>query len=69
MSAASDLLSSYQHIIDDLRLIPATGGVFEVQVDDTLIYSKRGTGRHADPGEVLAEFTNAFGVGVTRYGH
>jgi len=29
--------------------------VFEVAVDGTLVYSKKATGRHADPAEVLAE--------------
>jgi selenoprotein W-related protein len=28
------------------------GGVFEVTLDDAAIYSKRATGRHAEPGEV-----------------
>jgi hypothetical protein len=27
--------------------------VFEVTVDDALVFSKRELGRHADPGEVL----------------
>ncbi len=68
MSAASDLLSNYQHIISGLELIPATGGVFEVQIGDSLIYSKVATGRHAEPGEVLELFTQSFGQGITRYG-
>jgi selT/selW/selH-like putative selenoprotein len=29
--------------------------VFEVEVDGDLIYSKKATGRHADPEEVLAQ--------------
>jgi selenoprotein W-related protein len=33
-------------------LIPAGGGVFEVVVDGDLVYSKKQTGRHAEPGEV-----------------
>ena len=40
--------------MDDLTLIPSKGGVFEVTVDGTPVYSKKATGRHADPEEVLA---------------
>ncbi len=36
------------------RLIPATGGKFEVTVNDDLIFSKKALGRHAEPGEVKA---------------
>jgi selenoprotein W-related protein len=36
-----------------VRLIKSSGGAFEVTVDGTLVFSKRGTGRHAVPGEVL----------------
>jgi selenoprotein W-related protein len=37
----------------------SSGGVFEVTVDGSDLYSKRATGRHAEPGEVkrlLQEF-------------
>jgi selenoprotein W-related protein len=34
-------------------LIPGRGGVFEVTVDGELIYSKKATGVHANPSEVL----------------
>ncbi len=68
MSAANDLLSNYQHIISALTMVPATGGVFEVEVDGDLIYSKKATGRHAEPGEVLDLFTGSFGEGVRRFG-
>jgi selenoprotein W-related protein len=34
-------------------LIPGTGGVFELYVDDALIYSKLETGRHTNEGEIL----------------
>jgi selT/selW/selH-like putative selenoprotein len=44
-----------------VRMHPSSGGVFEVSVDDAMLYSKRATGRHAEPGEVkrlLQEFIN-----------
>jgi selenoprotein W-related protein len=37
----------------EIRLIPSSGGVFEVTVDGRLIYSKKALRRHAEPGEVV----------------
>lgn len=37
----------------DVQLVPASGGVFEVTVDGTLVYSKKALRRHAQPGEVV----------------
>jgi selT/selW/selH-like putative selenoprotein len=37
----------------DVRLIEASGGLFEVAVDEKLVFSKKATRRHAEPGEVL----------------
>lgn len=36
-----------------MKLVPSSGGVFEVDVDGRLIFSKKSLGRHAHPGEVL----------------
>ena len=68
MSAVSDLLSNYQHVIEELRLVTGDNGAFEVVVDGNLVYSKHATGRHAEPGEVLDLFTNLIGSDVPRYG-
>jgi selenoprotein W-related protein len=38
--------------IEQLTLIPGSGGKFEITVNGELIYSKKGLGRHAEPGEV-----------------
>ena len=67
MSAASDILSRYQHIMDSLTFITGSKGVFDVTVNGNLIYSKAETGRHAEPGEVLDLFTTSYGNGVTVY--
>ena len=37
----------------ELTLTPSSGGVFEVTVDDRLVFSKKALGRHAQPGEVM----------------
>ena len=68
MSAVTDLLSNYQHIIGELTLVTGTKGVFDVEVDGELIYSKGQTGRHADPGEVLELFEARYADDVPRYG-
>ena len=68
MSATHDLLSNYQHIIGDLKLVTGGSGVFDVTVDGTTIYSKSETGRHADTGEVLDLFTEFVGPDVRRFG-
>lgn len=36
-----------------VKLVEASGGLFEVAVDGELVFSKRSLGRHANPGEVL----------------
>lgn len=68
MRVAQELLSNYQHVIEDLRLITGSKGIFDVTVDGTLIYSKGQTGRHADDGEVLGLFAEVVDPSVRRYG-
>jgi selenoprotein W-related protein len=40
--------------ISSWRLVPSSGGVFEVTVNGELVFSKKALGRHAEPGEVRA---------------
>jgi selenoprotein W-related protein len=46
------LLDEYRRDIESLTLIPGSGGVFEVEVDGDLIYSKKETGRHTSWPEI-----------------
>ena len=46
------MLQQYSPAIASLKLIPSSGGRFEVMAGDQLIYSKKAEGRHANPGEV-----------------
>ena len=39
--------------IQEWTLIPSRGGVFEVTVNGTLVFSKKALGRHAEDGELL----------------
>jgi predicted Rdx family selenoprotein len=68
VSAAGDILSRYQHVIDSLTFTTGSKGVFDVTVDGDLLYSKADTGRHANPGEVLELFVEKYGEGVPIYG-
>lgn len=68
MRAVDDLLANYQHIISDLTVVTGSKGVFDVEVDGELLYSKGATGRHAEPGEVLGLFAERHAAGVARYG-
>ena len=42
-----------EHDVEAIEVVPSGGGVFEVDVDGRRVYSKKQTGRHAQPGEVL----------------
>lgn len=68
MSVASDLLSNYQHVIESLTFVTGSKGVFDVEVNGETLYSKKVTGRHAEPAEVLGLFQKQYAVGVERYG-
>jgi selenoprotein W-related protein len=67
VSAANDLLRDYQHVIAELTLITGSKGIFDVIVDGEVLYSKKSTGRHANPGEVLELFRDQFAKGVEVY--
>jgi predicted Rdx family selenoprotein len=68
VSAVKELLSSYQHVIDSLTLVTGDKGVFDVEVDGEMLYSKHATTRHAEPGEVLELFRDRYAADVTPYG-
>ena len=53
MSLAEELLKNYEHVIEEIKLVPSDDGRFEVLVNEQLIYSKLALHRHAEPGEVL----------------
>jgi len=50
---AEEILKAKNEEIASLRLIPSSGGVFEVTAGGKKIFSKKALGRHAAPGEVL----------------
>jgi selenoprotein W-related protein len=50
---AESLLNEFESSLESLELVPSSGGVFEVTVGSELAYSKKATGRHAEPAEVI----------------
>jgi selenoprotein W-related protein len=49
-------------MIESFKLIPSSGGRFEVMAGDTLIYSKKAEGRHVQEGELVNIFQQKLGV-------
>jgi len=52
VSLANELLKKFEPEIESLALFPSDEGRFEVLVNNTLVYSKLQTKRHAEPGEI-----------------
>lgn len=67
MRTVSDLLHDYQHVTSELELVTGSNGVFDVVVDDRVLFSKKAAGRHAEPGEVLRLFEEQIVPGVSVY--
>ncbi len=55
---AETLLKEYAETIESFTLIPSSGGVFEVEVDGVLLFSKKESGRHTSPEEVMNLFAS-----------
>ncbi len=68
MSATKDVLTHYQHVIEELKLVTGSKGVFDVVVDGETVFSKHAEGRHAEPGEVLERFRARLDPSVREYG-
>ena len=54
------MLQEFQFEIGAVRIVPSSGGVFDVVVNGELIFSKKNLGRHAEPGEVMELFRKSF---------
>jgi len=52
---AQEIMIQYQHNMASMTLIPGDKGIFDVKVNDTLIYSKHSTGRFPEPEEITSE--------------
>ena len=67
MRTVAELLHDYQHVIEELRVVTGSKGVFDVVVDGQVLFSKYEVGRHAEPGEVLTLFRELVGPDVAVY--
>jgi selenoprotein W-related protein len=65
---ADELLKNFELEIASLELIPSSGGVFEVLVNGSLVYSKKATGRHAATSEVINSVKALAGGGSAEAG-
>jgi len=50
---ASDLLEKFGNAITELKLIPSGGGVYEIQINGKLVFSKKQLGRFPEFEEVI----------------
>ena len=49
---AQELLTTFEQELGEVALRPGTGGIFEIQVDGELIWSRKGEGRFPEAKEV-----------------
>jgi selT/selW/selH-like putative selenoprotein len=57
----TELLSRWAPIVRALELQSASGGRFEIYLDDELVFSKHATSRFPKPGEVAGLFEKKLG--------
>ncbi len=53
MSLTAEILKAYEAHITSLVLIPSSGGVFEIEADGDLIFSKKAVERHPTVPEIM----------------
>jgi selenoprotein W-related protein len=49
---AQELLTTFENEIGEFALVPGTGGIFEVRVDDEIIFSRSQEGRFPESKEL-----------------
>lgn len=64
---ADEILGNYQHVIKTFTFITGSKGVFEVEVNGQIVFSKKALGRHAEPGELFEIFQEFVGPNVPTY--
>ena len=52
LGLAKEAVDQWGDRLSEIRLVPSTGGRFEVTLDGELVFSKAELDRHAEPGEV-----------------
>jgi selenoprotein W-related protein len=49
---AEEMLHDFPGSLGSVTLIPSSGGVYEIKLDDQLIYSRKATGEFPDPEQI-----------------
>lgn len=49
---AQELLTTFEQELGEVALVPGTGGIFEVRVDDELVFSRKDAGRFPEAKEL-----------------
>jgi selenoprotein W-related protein len=52
LGLAREVVDQWADRLDEIRLVPSSGGRFEVSLDGELVFSKAALDRHAEPGEL-----------------
>tara|TARA_A100001037_G_C14946925_1_gene543191 strand:+ start:214 stop:405 length:192 start_codon:yes stop_codon:yes gene_type:complete len=56
---AQEIMAHYQHHMASIIIISGDKGIFDVKVNDTLIFSKDAIGRFPEPKEISSELQKA----------
>ena len=57
-SLASTILKKYGTSVSSLKLIPSSGGVFEILNDENVVFSKKNEGRFPEENEIINALEN-----------
>ena len=68
MRVAQELLTNYQHVLTELKIVAGSRGIFNITVDGQLIYSKHETGRFPNEGEALSRLEPLLPEGTRPFG-
>jgi selenoprotein W-related protein len=61
---AQELLSTFEKEIGEVALMPGTGGVFEVRVDNETVWSRKDEGRFPDAKELKQRVRDRIAPGM-----
>jgi selenoprotein W-related protein len=60
------ILQGWGPVLRVLEVVPGTGGVFDVHVDDDLVFEKKMLGRYPQPDDVLPRLRAVIGDELLR---
>ena len=60
------LLTGWGAILESVDVIAGTGGIFDIHVDDELVFEKKMLGRYPQPDDVIPLIADRIGPELTR---